>query len=222
MADSGILLVGGGEVGDEALGRWLREHAVGAWVAAVATAAAFDVPEESVVSLAGWLGPLGFEVEGIMAFHRAEADLDELAARVAAADVVYVLEGSALHLRTAIKGTALLAGIESALARGALVVASGGAAAALCDPMVDPRGGAPTVGLGLVRSLCVVPHVGADPDDEHGEKLHRLLGLFPPALPVVALGERARCFLHDGEVALVGDAVAYLGGQVAPDLFSRS
>ena len=28
----------------------------------------------------------------------------------------------------------------------------------LCDPMVDPRGGAFTLGLGLIEQLAVVPH----------------------------------------------------------------
>ena len=41
----------------------------------------------------------------------------------------------------------------------------------LTDPMVDPRGGALTLGLGLVDNLTVVPHFGDEHDDAHGQKL---------------------------------------------------
>ena len=38
----------------------------------------------------------------------------------------------------------------------------------LTDPMVDPRGGALTLGLGMVDNLTVVPHFGDEHDDAHG------------------------------------------------------
>jgi cyanophycinase len=41
-----------------------------------------------------------------------------------------------------------------------VLAASGAGATLLCDPMVDPRGGAYTVGLGLVRGLAVFPYHG--------------------------------------------------------------
>lgn len=216
------MLVGGAEVGDQALGQWLLGEAGGSRVLAVATAAAFDAPEQAMVNLATWLGPLGAEVEGIMALNRGDAEIVELADKVASADLVYLVEGSAMHLRTALKGTKILEAISGVLARGGLLVASGGAAVALCDPMVDPRGGAPTVGLGLVRDLAVVTHVGADPDDPSGEKLHRGLSLFGPEVPVVALAERARCVIDEHGVHLEGTATVYLAGQVAVDHFATS
>jgi cyanophycinase len=43
---------------------------------------------------------------------------------------------------------------------GAVVAASGAGATLLCDPMVDPRGGAYTVGLGVVKNLAVFPYHG--------------------------------------------------------------
>jgi cyanophycinase len=44
--------------------------------------------------------------------------------------------------------------------RGAVVAASGAGATVLCDPMVDPRGGAYTVGLGIVSGLAIFPYHG--------------------------------------------------------------
>jgi cyanophycinase len=219
MGTGRIVLVGGAEAGDVELGTWLMDLAGGTRVVGVATAAAFDAPEQAMVNLAAWLSPLGAEVEGIMALHRAEAEIEELAAKVAAADLVYLVDGSAMHLRTALKGTKILGALNSVLERDGLVVASGGAAVALCDPMVDPRGGAPTVGLGLVRDLAVVTHVGADPDDPSGEKLHRGLSLFGSEVPVVALAERATCMIDEHGVHLGGTATVYLAGEIAADHF---
>ena len=41
-----------------------------------------------------------------------------------------------------------------------MLAASGAGATLLCDPMVDPRGGAYTVGLGVVKNLAVFPYHG--------------------------------------------------------------
>ena len=41
-----------------------------------------------------------------------------------------------------------------------MIAASGAGATVLCDPMVDPRGGAYTVGLGFVEGLAVFPYHG--------------------------------------------------------------
>ena len=45
-----------------------------------------------------------------------------------------------------------------------MLAASGAGATVLCDPMVDPRGGAYTVGLGVVRNLAVFPYHGTAAD----------------------------------------------------------
>ena len=56
----------------------------------------------------------------------------------------------------------------------------------LCDPMVDPRGGAFTLGLGLVEDMTIVPHH----DNWSEEKAHRTLQLAPKGLIVVGVDER--------------------------------
>jgi cyanophycinase len=58
-------------------------------------------------------------------------------------------------LRTTLQETVVYEAIEQQLENG-IVVAVAGSAAALCDPMVDPRGGAFTLGLGLVEGIAVI------------------------------------------------------------------
>jgi cyanophycinase len=56
----------------------------------------------------------------------------------------------------------------------------------LCDPAVDPRGGAFTLGLGLLQQVAVV----ARADTWSEDKLHRTLQLTPPGVPLVEVDER--------------------------------
>ena len=69
---------------------------------------------------------------------------------------VYLVGDQPLHLRSVLKDTPLFAAVHDVLASGGLVAAVGGSAAALCDPMVDPRGGAFTLGLGLLFTTAMV------------------------------------------------------------------
>ena len=68
--------------------------------------------------------------------------------------------GSPLHLKSVLKGSATFEALREAWAGGAVVAGSAAGAMVLTDPMVDPRGGALTVGLGLVDQLAVVPQFG--------------------------------------------------------------
>src|ERR671917_2249400 len=82
---------------------------------------------------------------------------------------------------------------------------------ALCDPMVDPRGGALTVGLGLVENLAVLPHAEADVAAHH----RRTLELAGDDLVVAAVAERT-ALLRDPDggwrVAGAGGGPVLLGG----------
>ena len=92
--------------------------------------------------------------------NRRDAENDAIAKLARDATFVYVADGSPLHLRSVLKDSALYDAMLRAYAGGAVVAASGAGATLLCDPMVDPRGGAYTVGLGLVRGLAVFPYHG--------------------------------------------------------------
>ena len=62
-----------------------------------------------------------------------------------------------MHLRSVLKETPLWEAIVEAVGSGGVVAGSMAGAMVLTDPMVDPRGGAFTLGLGLVRGLAVIP-----------------------------------------------------------------
>jgi cyanophycinase len=204
-ATGGVALLGGGDVGVPELAAWLLAHATGGRVAVVPTARAFEHPEAEALAVAEWLGPAGAVVEALMATSRTDANDEGLAARLEDADLAYVSDGAALHLRTTLRGTALLAGLERLVERGGLLAASGAAASVLCDPMIDPRGGAPTVGLGLVRTFALLSHVGSDPDDPNGDKLLRAAALCSATLPLVALPAASGLYLAaDGSVGAFG------------------
>ena len=159
-------------------------------VVVLPTAAAYQHPERVVLRAAEWFGPLGGQVEGLMVVDRPSAEDPGMAAVVAAARFVYLAGGSPLHLRAVLKRSAVFEALLRAWEGGAVVAGAGAGAMALTDPMVDPRGGALTLGLGLVDNLAVVAHFGDEHDDAHGQKLERTVAMAPAVLPVVALPRR--------------------------------
>jgi cyanophycinase len=161
------------------------------------TAAAYEHPERVVLGAANWFARLGARVEGLMVLGRADAEDPGAAETVRRARFVYLSGGSPLHLRSVLKGSSVFDALRDAWSAGAVVAGSGAGAMVLTDPMVDPRGGALTVGLGLVDRFTVVTQFGDTHEDAHGEKLHRSVALAPAGLPVVGIPERS---------ALVGGA----------------
>jgi cyanophycinase len=159
-------------------------------VVVLPTAAAYQHPERVVLRAAEWFGPLGGQVEGLMVVDRASAQDPGMAAVVAGARFIYLAGGSPLHLRAVLKKSAVFDALRAAWAGGAVLAGAGAGAMVLTDPMVDPRGGALTLGLGLVDNLAVVVHFGDEHDDAHGQKLERTVAMAPAALPVVALPRR--------------------------------
>lgn len=187
-----LALVGGAEWTEGcSFDRELLEASGGSEVLVLPTAAAYEKPEKLVVAAAEWFAPLGGEVEGLMVLSRADAEDRGAAELVSRARFVYLSGGSSLHLRSVLKGSAVFAALEAAWRSGAVVAGAGAGAMALTDPMVDPRGGALTVGLGLIAGLAVFTHYGDAAEDAHGEKLHRSVTLAPSGLPVVGLPERS-------------------------------
>jgi len=157
-----LVLVGGGEWGPGArdLDAELLERSGAKEVVVLPTAAAFEHPERVGERAAAYFEPLGASVRALPVLHRTEAEDAEIAATVRKAKFVYLADGSPLHLRSVLKESALFAALLAAYQGGAVVAASGAGATLLCDPMVDPRGGAYTVGLGVVKNLAVFPYHG--------------------------------------------------------------
>ena len=150
------------------------------------TAAAYEHPAKAVESASGWFASLGGRVRGLMVLGRADAEDPANAEVVRAARFIYLGGGSPMHLRSVLKSSAVWEALLGAWRQGAVVAGSSAGAMVLTDPMVDPRGGALTVGLGMVEQLAVIPHFG----HENAEKVHRSIALAAPGLPVVGIPER--------------------------------
>jgi len=130
-------------------------------VVVLPTAAAFEHPERAVERATAYFAKLGARVTGLAVANRREAETDANVSAIRVARFIYFADGSPLHLRSVLKGSAFYEAIVYAYGRGAVVAASGAGATVLADPMVDPRGGAYTVGLGLVSGLAVFPYHGS-------------------------------------------------------------
>lgn len=130
-------------------------------VVVLPTADAYEQPERLVTAALSWGERLDVEVEALMVLRRAEALEDGAAEVVRGARAVYLVGDNPMHLRSALKDTPLLTAIQGVFATGGLLVACAGSAAALCDPMVDMRGGAFTLGLGLLPGLALVTQAEA-------------------------------------------------------------
>jgi len=95
--------------------------------------------------------------------------------------------------------------VEGVVADGGLVVGVGAAATALGDPMLDQRGAALTLGLGLLRGVAVVP--GAETRSHDRQVRTRELA----DTPLVELPTGSALVWRDGTFELVGDAVVTHG-----------
>jgi cyanophycinase len=182
------------------------------------TAAAYEHPERAVLAAGRWFAQFGARVEGLMVLGRADAEQDRAAEEVRRAAFIYLAGGSPLHLRSVLKDSKVYAALREASMAGAVVAGSGAGAMVLTDPMVDPRGGALTVGLGLVDRFTVVTQFGDEHQDAHGEKLHRSVALAPRGLPVVGIPERTALVRGvDGQWRSIGErpVTVFLNGSRA-------
>jgi cyanophycinase len=206
-----LALVGGGELTiatEEADADLLTVAATGE-VLVVPAAAAFEHPQRAVDNATAYFARLGAKAVGCRVLARPDA-LDEANARqVREAAFIYVLGGSPMHLRSVLKATPVWDALVAAHQAGAVLAASSAGAMVLTDPMVDPRGGAFTIGLGLVRPLSVVPHV----DEWSHERLHRTLQLAGADVPVLTLatGATAVCS-REGAWRSYGEVKLWRGG----------
>jgi len=121
------------------------ELAADADVVIVPTAAAFTGILEATLHTSAVFDDLDVRVEALMVSDRAASNDDYYVSRLRNADLVVLCDGSALHARAVWRANDFGAAIDAA----STLVAIGEVAAALGDVMIDPRGGAPTTGLGF-------------------------------------------------------------------------
>ena len=187
MTTGPVALVGGGEWREGCdFDRALLEASGGGEVAVLPTAAAYEQPERAVETATAWFAALGATVRPVMVLARPDAESDEMAKIVRDSRFLYLSGGSPLHLRSVLKDSAVWHALEAAWHDGAVVAGSSAGAMALCDPMVDPRGGAFTLGLGLLEQLAVVPHFESWSPD----KTHRTISLAAAGLALCGIDER--------------------------------
>jgi cyanophycinase len=220
---SGIVaLVGGGEWREGCtFDRALLDASGGTDVLVLPTAAAYEHPERVVDAAAAWFGPLGAKATGLMVLRRPDAEEAANVEAVRRARFVYLAGGSPLHLRSVLKESKVWDALVAAWQDGAVIAGSSAGAMVLTDPMVDPRGGAFTLGLGLVEQLAVIPHF----DSWSPEKAHRTVELAAAGLAVVGIPEQS-ALIRDAEGTWRSDGVAeatvFLDGKVAGvELLSR-
>ncbi len=150
------------------------------------TAAAYEHPERAVETAERWFVSLGAKARGLNLLARPDAEDEANVAALRDARFIYLSGGSPLHLRSVLKDSAAWNAIFQAWQEGAVLAGSSAGAMALCDPMVDPRGGAFTLGLGLLAQVAIIPHHNTWSE----EKAKRTITLAPKGLPIVGIDER--------------------------------
>ena len=195
-APGSLALVGGGEWQDGcSFDQELLAASGAEEVLVLPTAAAYEHPERAVETATRWFEGLGARVRGLMVLGRHDAEAEDNADAVASARFIYIGGGSPLHLRSVLKDSPVWNALLSAWQSGAVVAGSSAGAMVITDPMVDPRGGAFTLGLGLVAQLAVIPHHNTWSHD----KAKRTIDLAPKGLPILAVDERTAVVLDPAD-----------------------
>lgn len=210
-----LALVGGAEwrAGCD-FDRELLEASGGTEVLVLPTAAAYEHPDRVVEAAQRWFEELGATVRPLRVLTRPDAVDEANVAPVADAAFIYLSGGSPMHLRSVLKDSPVWDALVAAWQRGAVIAGSGSGAMVLCDPMVDPRGGAITLGLGLVEQLAVIPHHNTWSED----KAKRTLHIAPAGLPIVGIDERTALVRDpDGgwRATGAGEVAIFVDGQPA-------
>src|SRR3546814_17649817 len=114
-----------------------------------------------------------------------------------------------MDLRWGLKDSPVGGAVLDAWQDGAVLAGSAAGAMVLGDPMVDPRGGAFTLGLGLIEQLAVIPQHDTSSED----KAKRTLRIAPKGMPVDGIDERTALIRHPAgswHAAGAGRVVVYL------------
>jgi cyanophycinase len=176
-------------IGDSAFGEESGHHRhlfdPGCTVHLLPTAMAYEDPAGAIAGASEHLAKLDNEVRVLDVMKRADSSDAALAEQVRDARAIYVIGGSPMHLRSVLKDTPLLDALVGAWSHGATVAVAAESCSVLCSHMVDHRGGAFTVGLGLITTLTVIPRF----DRWSPDKRSRTISLAPPELVVVGIDE---------------------------------
>jgi cyanophycinase len=182
-----LALVGGGEWSEGCdFDAELLEASGGREVVVLPTAAAYEHPGHAAERATAWFDKLGATVQVVAAMDRGGARDETNVAAVRDARFVYLADGSPMHLRSVLMHSPLWDALVAAWQGGTVLAGSGAGAMVLCDPAVDPRGGAFTLGLGLLAQVAMVPRADTWSED----KLHRTLQLTPAGVALAEVDER--------------------------------
>ncbi len=183
-------------------------------VVVVPAGLAYENPGAAVDRARSWFAALGATVHEVPVLTRPDGFVEESVARVAAATFLYLPGTSPMHLRSVLKDSPVLDALVAAWERGAVLAGSSAGADVLCDPMVDTRGGAFTVGMGVVQGLTVIPRFNRWSPD----LVHRTVTLAPAGLPVVGIPE-ATALIRSPQggwsTAGVGECSVFVDGRTA-------
>ena len=126
-------------------------------VCVLATAAAFRGLGEAIAEVLALPVWGDATLTGVEAIDRLSANDVTVLDEVASADLVVLVEGAALHARSVWRASAL--GDVLAASR---LVAVGSVGSVLGATMIDPRGGAPTTGMGLFDDVVISVRAGVE------------------------------------------------------------
>ena len=155
-------------------------------VVVLPTAAAYEQPDAAIEHATRWFARLGARVRPLMVLNRRDAENPSMVAELHDARFIYLSGGSPMHLNSVIKDSPVWFALAKAWHGGAVLAASSAGAMALGDPMIDPRGGAFTIGLGLIENLAILPHAHS----WSAERLRRTMKMTADGVVVVAVDER--------------------------------
>jgi cyanophycinase len=216
---AGLLLLNGGDEfrpGNEPQDRELVAAAGPGPAYVVPTAAGRQHPEMAVATARRWFEGLGVAMEKLPVFSRTDAGSAELAARAAAAGLVYLCGGDPGLLAKTLRGTRVWDAIAGAWRSGAALAGSSAGAMALCEwtlvmarwPRHHER--RPADALGLVPGTAVLPHY------EHmGSRWS--VDQPPAGLVLLGIDERTAAVWRAGawHAAGAGSVVVRAGGETA-------
>ena len=157
----------------------------GSEVLLLPTAKAYEDPGAEVSRAQAHFDQLGVSVRVLPVYTRADALDPDIVEHATTSGALYVSGGSPMHLRSVLKDSPLLDALVRQWRTGTTVALAAESCPVLCSHMVDTRGGAFTVGLGLVTTMTVIPRF----DTWSHDKRQRTIGLASEDLVVVGIDE---------------------------------